>query len=231
MSSRNPYAYESALPAARADVSERARFLQKTYTWLLIGILGFCGVLGAWPHVPALQSLSFALFGNPIVAILVLLGLAFGVHAIAEKHPINIVGYAAYVLVFGLALAPLVAFANATAPNVVSQASLITAVTFLGLTVYVFSSGRDFSFLGGMLRMGLFALIAVALASWIFGFDVGIWYSVVAALLFCGYILYDTGQILHRYPTTAHITAAIVLFTDVVILFKHILLLLLRNRD
>ena len=37
--------------------------------------------------------------------------------------------------------------------EVVSQASSITALVFGGLTVYVLYSGKDFSWMGGMLRM------------------------------------------------------------------------------
>ena len=101
---------------------------------------------------------------------------------------------------------------------------------FSGLTGYVFVSGKDFSFLGGALAIALFALLGIAIAGWIFGFSVGIWYSVIAVLVFAGYILYDTSKVLHHYPVTAHVSAAIVLFVDVVLLFKHILILLSRRR-
>lgn len=230
MNNQNPFVQEHALPASEAGITERAQFLQRTYSWLLGGILGFCAVLGAYDHVEIVHDAANALF-SPIVRIVVLLALAFGVHAVAEKHPINIAAYVVYVVVFGLLVAPIVGMANAMNPNLVTQASIITAVTFLGLTVYVFTSGKDFSFLGGALRMGLFALIGVALAGWMFGFSVGVWYSVAAALLFCGFILYDTSAILHHYPTTAHIAAAIVLFTNVVLLFKNILILLMSQDD
>ena len=48
-----------------------------------------------------------------------------------------------------------------------------------------------------------------------------------------GYVAYNTSQILHRMPANMAMSAAIVLFTDVVLLFKHILILLMRlsNRD
>ena len=46
-----------------------------------------------------------------------------------------------------------------------------------------------------------------------------------------GFILYDTSQILHRLPTSMAMSGAIMLFTDVVLLFKHILILLWSSRD
>lgn len=214
-----------------AEIDARAAFLQRTYTWLCVGVVGFCAVLAAYDHVPVLQSISRTLFGNPIVAIVTLMGASFAAHALAERTPLNAVVFAAYVLVFGLAIAPLVSYANVTAPGIVGQAGLITGIVFIGLTIYVFKTGRDFSFLGGALWIGFFGLMALGLGGWIFGFQLGIWYSIGGALLFSGFILYDTSRILHHYPTTAHVAAAVVLFTDVVLLFQKILMILLRSRD
>ena len=47
------------------------------------------------------------------------------------------------------------------------------------------------------------------LAGWLFGFHLGLWFSVLGVLLFSGYVLYDTSRILHHYPTDAHVPAAI----------------------
>ena len=108
---------------------------------------------------------------------------------------------------------------------------MITAVIFMGLTAYVFMSGKDFSFMGGFLAIAVVGLIITGLVSMFMGGGVGIWYSYAAAAIFSGYILYDTSRILHHYPTTAHVSAALVLFVDVVILFKHILIILASNDD
>lgn len=217
--------------AAEASVVERAKFLQKTYTWVFIGILGFCATLWAFDHVQPVRDLGLMLFRSPIVYLVVILGGAWLVHKVAETSPINVIAYFSWIFLLGLSAGPLVSLANATAPELVSQASLITAITFLGLTAYVFISGKDFSFMRGFLMVGLFGLIGVGLAGWLFGFDVGIWFSVAGALLMAGYILYDTSMVLHHYPTTAHVSAAIVLVTDVILLFQYILSILMRSRD
>lgn len=226
----NQYGFQQphAVAAADAPVAERVDFLRKTYTWLLMGILGFCGTVWAVGNVPAVGDLAMRVVTlNPLVTLLLLFGASYAVHAVAERSPINVVAYAAYVVMFGLLIGPWIAISNADA---VSQAAMITALIFVGLTSYVFVKGHDFSFLGGILSIVLFGMIAVALAGWLFGFSIGIWFSVLGALLFAGYILYDTSRILHHYPSTAHVTAAVVLFVDVVLLFKH-LLVLLNSRD
>ena len=229
MNESNPYSYQGqmAVPAAHAEVEERARFLKKTYTTLFLGILGLCGSLFAFGQFEFMQTMSRWMLSNWLLYIALFLGVTFAVHMVAERYPINVVAYALYVVFFGLILGPLVTIAEGQTLN---QAVLITALIFSALTAYVFVSGKDFSFLGGILTIGLVGLLAIALAGWLFGFSVGIWWSIGAALLFAGYILYDTSRILHHYPTTAHIAAAIVLFTDVVLLFKQILILLM-SRD
>ena len=54
--------------------------------------------------------------------------------------------------------------------------------------------------------------------------------SSAVVLLMAGMILYDTSNIMRRYPTNAHVSAAMELFVDVIMLFKF-LLLILMNRD
>ena len=221
----------SYLSAAEAGLSERATFLQKTYTLLLLGILGFAATLWAAGNVPAVRDLAFAIWRtSPWLVMIGLFAASWAVHAVAETRPLNLFAYAAYVVLFGLLIAPMVMSVSAArGPSVVATAAVITAIVFTGLSAYVILFAKDFSFLGGALAIGLFAMIGVAIAGWIFGFQVGLWFSALGVLLFSGYVLYDTSRILHHYPTTAHVSAAIVLFVDVVLLFKHILTLLARR--
>ena len=49
----------------------------------------------------------------------------------------------------------------------------------------------------------------------------------------CGYILYDTSNILHHYRTDQHVAASLALFASVALLFWYVLRLLmaLSSRD
>lgn len=232
MSTINPYSFGGQVAAADAPVAERVKFLQRTYTWLLGGVLAFAAILGAWGQSETLQSMSSVVAGNWIIGLVAIIAVSFFAHAVAEKHPLNIVAYAAVVLIYGLFVGPVVAYISAGhGTAIITQASLITAVIFIGLTAYVFISGKDFSFIGGALAIGVVGLIITGVVSAFMGGGVGVWYSYAAAAIFSGYILYDTSRILHHYPTTAHVSAALVLFVDVVILFKNILIILASNRD
>jgi FtsH-binding integral membrane protein len=239
MNDVNPYSVQSMTPAALAAVEERAAFLRRTYGLLLAAIATMVATLWAAGNVDSVRDLATGLWQTIMGGRwgwLLYAGLFIGgsmlVHAFAERRPLNLVFFFGFAFLMGLLLAPLIygvlarGDAGVTAIN---QAALLTGLTFTGLTAYVFFSGKSFSFLGGALSIGMWLLIGIAVAGMLFGFQIGIWYSVAIVALFAGYILYDTGAILHRYPTTAHVSAACVLFVDVIMLFKHILFLLSRR--
>lgn len=230
----SPYSFESQSnePAIHAGAAEKERFLKRTYSTLFAGILMFCASVWAFSNIPAVTQLGVSLLQtNWWIMFALIIGSAIGVRMVARTWPINLIAFAAFTIFWGLLFAPLIVFAEANAPGVVNQAAVITAVIFAGLTGYVFYSGKDFSFLGGALWIGLFGLFAIAIAGALFGFSVGIWYSIGAALLFSGFILYDTSNVLHHCRPDEYVAAAIELFTDVIMLFKHVLIMLMNSRD
>jgi len=232
MSDPNPYSVHTV--AAAADSADaRATFLQKTYTLLMLGIAVFAGTLWAAGNVEPVRELAVGLWRMGwIVIMLLMFGVGFGVRALATRYPINMVAYFGYAFFFGLLLAPLVLFAAQASPDVLTQAVVVTLLVFSGLTAYVFVSGKDFSFLGGALMIGVFALIGILLAGWLFGFDGGLLLGALGVLIYAGFVLYDTSRILHHYPVTAHVPAAIELFTSLVMLFQYVLYLLMSlNND
>ncbi|HEY0481700.1 MAG TPA: Bax inhibitor-1 family protein [Kofleriaceae bacterium] len=120
---------------------------------------------------------------------------------------------------------------NAHTTALILQAVVITLSIFVGLTAFVFVTRKDFSFIGGILSMAMFALMGVALASWIFGFSLGALYCGIAVLVLGGYILYETSLVMSQFPPTAHVAAATMLFTTVATLFRLVLQLLMMFSD
>jgi len=110
---------------------------------------------------------------------------------------------------------------------IVFQAFVLTAAIFIALTTYVLVTKKDFSFLGA----GLFSVLIVLLMCGmmqaffpaLFGFTGHVFISVVGALLFAGYILYDTSQILHNLGPDDYVVAAINLYLDIINLFLYLL--------
>ena len=73
------------------------------------------------------------------------------------------------------------------------QAIVITLAIFVGLTLTVFLTKKDFSFMRGVARRSCtFAALGVILASMLFGFSLGAFFCGAMILLMAGYILFQT---------------------------------------
>jgi FtsH-binding integral membrane protein len=101
---------------------------------------------------------------------------------------------------------------------ILMQAMVLTLTIFLGLTLTVFLSKKDFSFMRGILSICSFAALGVILASMLFGFSLGAVFCGAMILLMAGYILY------------AHVAAALMLFSTVATLFWYVLNFLMSMR-
>jgi len=116
------------------------------------------------------------------------------------------------------------AFSNGT--ELIMTAAGGTGAIFLGLSGYVLTSRKDFSFLGGFLFIGLIVGILGGIAAWIFNIpSLHLAISAMMILVASGLILYDTSRII-RGGETNYVMATISLFLDIIILFQHLLHLL-----
>ena len=106
---------------------------------------------------------------------------------------------------------------------VVLQALILTATVFISLTSYVMVTKKDFSYLGGGLFSGLIILIVWGFLNSFFDFGLGgrMVFSLFGALIFVGYILYDTSLLIHHLGPDDYIIAAVTLYLDIVNLFLY----------
>ena len=112
---------------------------------------------------------------------------------------------------------------------ILPKAAGITAGMFLGLTAVVFITRKDFSFMRGVLGLGMVVAIGLIVSSMIFGFSLGIVFTVCMIGLMCGYILYYTSAVLHHFRSDQYVSASIVLFASVATLFWYVLQFLRRD--
>ncbi|HEY6530382.1 MAG TPA: Bax inhibitor-1/YccA family protein [Cellvibrionaceae bacterium] len=113
----------------------------------------------------------------------------------------------------------------------VMQALAGTALVFFALSAYVLTTGKNFSFMGGFLMVGLISVLITILGSMVLGlFGVhisGLSMAIngVIVLLMSGFILYDTSRIIHGGETN-YIMATVSLYLDILNLFTSLLQLL-----
>ncbi|VAH84995.1 unnamed protein product [Triticum turgidum subsp. durum] len=114
--------------------------------------------------------------------------------------------------------------------KVILEAAILTMVVVLSLTAYTFwavKKGKDFSFLGPFLFASLVMLLVFGFIQILFplGKLSHMIYGALAALIFSGYIVYDTGNIIKRYTYDEYVWAAVSLYLDIINLFLALLTL------
>jgi FtsH-binding integral membrane protein len=243
----DPYArgYGEYNYAAAAAQSERTTFIRRTYGHLAGAVLAFVALemlFFAATTEAMRRDVVLGMFGNPL-SLLVLMALFIGGGFLAQwwatnavSRGLQYVGLGLYVLLQAIVFTPLLVYAadyvQKMDPNahLIETAGILTGVVFGGLTLGVFVTKKDFSFLGGFLWIASFLVMGVILCAILFQFPLGMWFSAALIGLACCYILYDTSNVLHHYRTDQYVGAALALFASVALLFYYILLLLIQSR-
>jgi FtsH-binding integral membrane protein len=148
----------------------------------------------------------------------------------AASKPAQYAALAGYVLAQAIIFVPLLYVADRYAPGAITSAAAITFVAFTALTLVVFSTRKDFSFLRGVLMWGGIVALVLIVGGVIFGFQLGTYFSVAMVALAGAAILYDTSNVLHHYPEDRYVGAALELFASVALMLWYVLRLLMSRR-
>jgi len=98
-----------------------------------------------------------------------------------------------------------------------------TGIIFLGLSGYVLTSRKDFSFLGGFLMVGILVAFLAGLGGMLFSIPaLSLAVSAMFILLMSGMILYQTSEIIHGRENN-YILATISLYVSIYNLFLSLL--------
>jgi FtsH-binding integral membrane protein len=123
--------------------------------------------------------------------------------------------------------------AHLTPPGVFMQAGVFTMVTFAGLSLYVHTTKKDFSFLRGFLVAAFWiSLVAMAFMMFFPGAKMNLAFAAFGTLTFACFILYDTSNVIHHVCDAESASfAAFELMLDLIGLFKNLLNLLWSLSD
>jgi FtsH-binding integral membrane protein len=229
--------------AAMAAADDRTAFITKTYLHLAGAIAVFAGLSALMLTTPAdrpiAQLLVETMLGSRF-GWLIMLGAFMLVSMVASNWArsatssgTQYAGLGLYVLAEAIIFAPLLYIANQVDPSgsVIQSAAMTTLVLFGGLTLAVFVTRKDFSFLRTFLVFGGFAAMGFILIAILFHFQVGAIFLYAMVALACGYILYDTSNVLHHYRIGQHVAASLALFASVALLFWYVLQIFLSRRN
>ncbi len=212
--------------AASVTTTERLVFIKKVYSLLAMsmGTAAIGAYMGSGP-------LLLLVAPNMMLFFILQIALIFFASFAARKPGLNMVALFSFTTVSGLTLGPLL---YQVGPSIAAEAFALTAITFAGLSMYVVYSKKDFSFMSGFLMTGLIVLVVGGLLNMFF-IQSGMMHFVMSGasvLLFSGFILYDTSNIMRYYGTDEYVSATLALYLDVLNLFIALLSILgIMGRD
>ncbi|WP_115461020.1 Bax inhibitor-1/YccA family protein [Winogradskyella aurantiaca] len=211
--------------------ADRVAFYKKTYSHVAGGMLLF--IMFEYLLLQSDTIVDFMLSMTDGYKWLIMLGGFMLVTNYAESTTMRTsdknkqyLAYLVYILAQALIFVPLIyiaAFYMDAGAEILNQAAVVTLALFTGLTAVVFVTRKDFSFLRTGLTIGFFIAIGLIIAGTLFGFSLGLWFSVAMCLLAGGSILYQTSNLIHKYGVDDYIPASLGLFASLMLLFWYIL--------
>lgn len=232
----NPYSSSYGDFAANAAVDERADFIRKTYAHLLGALFAFAAIEVVLLNTVA-EAYTQAVMGAGKWAPLFLIGGMVLVSYVANKwahsstsSAMQYAGLSLYVALQAVIFMPILYIADRFFPgqHLIPTAGAITAIVFGGLTAIVFVTGANFNWLRNVLFVAGLGAMGAVLCSVFLGFSLGIWFSAAMIVFACGWILYDTSNVMHNYRVGQHVAASLALFASVMILFFYVLRFLMQ---
>ncbi|XP_045869270.1 protein lifeguard 4 [Meles meles] len=206
---------------ASASVHIRMAFLRKVYSILSLQVLITTVTAAFFLYFESIRTVVHESPALILVFALGSLSLILVLTVNRHKHPLNLYLLFGFTLFEALTVAFVVTFYDV---YIVLQAFILTTAVFLGLTMYTLQSKRDFSQFGA----GLFTVLWILCLSGIlklffYSQTMELVLAAMGALLFCGFIIYDTHSLMHRLSPEEYVLAAISLYLDVINLFMHVL--------
>lgn len=205
--------------AQREATSARATFIKQTYQLLAASLLA--ATAGAYIGTNSASLLSGGAYWIAVIAEFACL---FGLMFARKNAKLALILLFAFTFISGLVLGPTLArYIGAGMGNVITQAFLMTTVAFGGLSVFAMNTKRDFSAMGKFLFIALIVIIVASLINIFVGSSMlSLAVSGAGALIFSGYILYDTQNII-RGAYDSPVLAAVSLYLDILNLFISLL--------
>jgi len=222
---------------AESTEIEKASFYKKTYLHVALAILAFIAVETILLNiVPA--EVIYMMIGQRyswllVIGIFWLASFLAAKWSLSQSKSTQYLGLGFYVLLEAAIFLPLIymAIAYTGGGEVIFQAATLTVAMFAGISAVAFTSKRDFSFLRNVIVIGGFIAIGLIVGGMIFGFNLGLWFSVGMVILASATILYQTSKLKDSYATDQYVGASLQLFASIMLLFWYILSILMSRRS
>ena len=194
------------------------KVLRNTYMLLSMTLL-FSGLTAG---ISMAMQLPLGVYLGSVISAFLLIWLVLPRVA---KSGAGIVAVFAITGLLGVGLGPLLNYYTALAngSQIITLALGGTGVIFVGLSAYVLTTKKDFSFMGGFLMAGFLVILVAAIANIFFQIPaLSLTISSAIILIMSGFILYDTSRIIHGGETN-YIMATVGLYLSLYNIFVSLL--------
>lgn len=188
-------------------------------TYALLGVGLFVAAVTAALSLHTVPSITSMILGF-VGAIVLMFAAMFLKHS-----PVGFFCFLGFTSLMGGMTGPLIQhyLELPNGPAIVSTALSLTTAAVLGLSAFAFYSKRNFNSMGGFLFAGLIVVVVAGLLNLFLRSPLlDLVLAAVGALIFCGYILFDTSRIL-RGEIDSPIEGAISMFLNILNLFLDLL--------
>ena len=220
-------------PVADLAAESRSNFIWKCYAHVVGAILAFAAIEVYFFQSGIAAAIAAPMLNNWLIVLGAFMLASWGASHVAHRVQSKNAQYAAlaaFIVVEALIFAPILYIADRTAPGVIDSAAGVTILGSIGLIATAMITRKDFSFLRGLLVwIGILAMVGIV-ASLIFSFELGTWFSVAMVGFAGAAVLYDTSNIMHHYPEDKYVAASMALFASIALMFWYVLRLFM-SRD
>lgn len=221
---------------AHAKEVEKAEFYKKTYLHVALAILAFIGVETVLLKTVPPEVIGLMFQGKftwlLIIGVFWLASVLANKWSLSQSRSVQYMGLGFYILLEALIFMPMIYIAVVNVGgSIIYQAAMLTIAMFSGISFVAFTSKRDFSFLRNIIVIGGFISLGLIVGGMIFGFDLGLWFSVGMVILASATILYQTSKLKDSYTTDQYVGASLQLFASIMLLFWYILRILMSRRS
>lgn len=223
-------------PVSSLAVSDRSEFIWKCYAHVVGAIIAVAVIETYLFQSGVAWAIAGPMMQSPMLVLMAFIGLSWGASHLAhrlESKTSQYAAFAAFVVTWSLMFVPMLAIAMVksaeSGSNIVESAASVTIFGCVALIATAMITRRDFSFLRGILVWGFFIAMGLIGASFLFGWNLGTWFS-VGMIGFAGAaVLYDTSNIMHHYPQDKYVAASMALFGSIAMMFWYILRLFMSR--
>jgi len=233
---------ETPFATGQDFTAEQLTFYKKTYITAGLSFLAWIFiVLGLFDTGIAIDIV----YGMGKISWLLVIGIFWGASYIGERlttakeKEMQFLGLGIYVAAYAVIFLPLISIVieysygswRMAMDNVLIPAFISTFTVFAALTVTVFATKTDFSFLRTFVIFGSFFALGAIIIFSVSGAHAGSWFAIAMIILMSATILYQTDQIKTKFDTTQHIGAGAMIFASFMVLLWYIIRLFISRSD